>query len=198
MKADGVELTMLRYVLRPLFKNNLPKHYKLHELYYNTMRPHLGEEQALLHLWYGVSAIGTVDPDCLLSFCKKDSTLTISNKEVLYRKVLVKVAIKLAEDVEKCKRFIETVIWSDKLDDCNSLENFMPPEHEHQNNNAFIPHILKLFEEADDQEIIKPTDLSELCGWLNTCNQRKLSRDVAEFKSDTPFTKTCKQYALGA
>lgn len=193
MEPGGHELYIFRYILNPLFDNGLPGNSVLHELYFNNMKPKFGsDDQALAHLWFGLTTIGTVHLSSLDKLFKSDTSLKITKGEILYRKMLVDVGRKLALDVEKSKKFIHVVILSKKLGGCPSTSKFMPPLEKQENPNAFLPYILKLFEVANDQCVIDPTDLGLLEEWLNKCNFIKITRDIVKkFNPNDTISKHC-------
>ena len=191
MEPSGYELHIFRYILDPMFKNSLPKSKQLHELYADEMRPKFGNDQALALVWFGLTVIGTVNPSPLECLFKSDTTLNITDGEVLYRKMLVDVARKLSSDVKKSKDFIQFVISTQKLEDCPNASQFMPPQERQDTPNAFLPCITKLFEEANDQCVIDPTDLTSLKEWLSACKFHKITRDIEKFKPNENFRKEC-------
>lgn len=189
MESDGHELYIFRYILNPLFKNGLPKNSRLYELYSNT-------DQALAHLSFGLTMIDTVDPSPLERLFKSDTVLRITDGKVVYRKMLVDVARVLSSDAEKSKEFIQAVIASQKLEDCPSAKEFMPPQEKQETPNSFLPYIIKLFEEANGQCVIEPTDLTSLEDWLNACKFLKIIRDIVKtFNPDDTISKHCELVA---
>lgn len=187
MEPDGFELHIFRYVLEPLFSAGLPEKKRLHELCYDVMVPHFGMEQAMAHLWFGVNAIGKT-ADGLLSLFETDTHLAIENGEVMYRKLLAELALRLGSN--NSEKLIHFIISTKKLKGC-SVNDFMPPEEKRGNNNAFVPCVLRLFKVADEQCIIDPQDLSALRQWLSDRDLIKLSRMVENFKADGGFKKVC-------
>ena len=187
MKPEGLEL--FHYIFESTCK--LPKNKLLHELYFDTMVPHFGDEQeALQRLWFGLQAIKNPNPKTLLPLLS--GTLEITDGEILYRKFLAEIALALGSDVEKSKGFIQRVINSKQIPGAFNASNFMPVEEKHQNNNVFVPFILKLFREADSQLIIAPDNLDALRGWLEKCRLVRLAKMVENFDSSKDFTKECK------
>lgn len=153
------------------------------------------ESQALAHLWFGVNVSGICDEDTnpLSELFKSDTTLIIHNGDVMYRGLLADVARKLAADVDKSKTFIQYVIntvqdWSNRP----NAENFMPPQEKEQNFNVFVPCLIDLFKEADEQCLIEPPDLTKLAEWLDKCGSNKIARGVRKFNHELPFKKDCK------
>ena len=191
MESSGYELHIFRYILDPMFKNGLPKSKQLHELYADEMRPKFGNDQALALVWFGLTVIGTIDPSPLEHLFKSDTTLNISDGEVLYRKMLVNVARELSLDAEKSKHFIQVVISTQKLEDCPNTRPFMPPQEKQDTPNAFLPYIMKLFVEANDQCVIELTDLTSLKEWLSACKFHKITRTVKKFDLKDCFSKHC-------
>ena len=192
MEPNGYELCIFRFVLNPLFKNGLSKSKQLHELYSDEMRQMVGSDQALALVWFGLTVINTVDPSPLERLFKSDTTLYITDdNEVLYGKMLVDVARKLSSDVKKSKDFIQFVISTQKLEDCPNASQFMPPQERQDTPNAFLPYILELFEKANDQCVIEPTDLNSLKEWLSACKFHKITRDVKKFNPTDYFSKHC-------
>ena len=189
MMPEGFELEIFYYVLKPLCKG-LSKKKRLQELYFDEMVPQFGDPiEALKYLWFGVSVVGTISPKPLLPLLH--GTLTISG-EVLYRRLLSEVALELGSDVEKSKRFIEFVVNTGELEDVSNARDYMPPEEKHGNDKAFVPYILKIFQEADSQAVIAPDDLVTLIKWLNDCKLRKLSSKISKFSHKEEFSHKCK------
>ena len=194
MDPHGYELCIFRYLLNPLFKNGLSKSKELCHLYSDLMQPKFGDDQALSLVWFGLTVIGTVDPSPLVCLFKSDPTLSITDGEVLYRKMLIDVARVLSLDSKKSKEFIQVVICSQKLENCRQ---FMPPQEKQETLNAFLPYIMKLFENASDQCVIEPTDLTVLKEWLNTCKFHKITHDYIEmFNPNDNFRKECELQLL--
>ena len=180
------------FILEPLFKNNMPKNKQLDELYSDDIEPLFGtEEEALAHVWFGLDAIGTRNPNSLLPLLH-GINLFIAHPGVLLRKLLAKIALELCSKVDHSKKFIRSIVTTGELEGVSSVRDYMPPEERQNNHNAFIPYILKLFREAEDQLVIAEDDLSTLKRWLDDNNLRKLSTEVSNFNSEKPFHKECK------
>ena len=187
MKPDGYQLELFRYILEPRCK--LPKNKLLHELFFDTMVPHFGDEQeALQHLWFGLQAINNPNPKMLLPLLT--GTLEITDGEILYRKFLAEIVLDL--DAEKSKDLIQRVIGSKQIPGISNTSRFMPDEEKSQNNYVFVPYVLKLFGEADNQCIIAPDNLDLLRDWLEKCKLKRLAGRVASFDPSKDFTKECK------
>lgn len=187
MKPDGTELEIFRFVLGPFFRNALPKNKSLLELFQDKMVPRFGEKDALAHLWYGVDAIGDHN-NSISDLFEADTILVISNSDVRYRRMLVDVAMTLAEDVDKSKKFIRYVVTTRNWRHVRA-ENFMPPEEKERNYNMFVSCIIKLFKEANEQ---RDSDIKLLEEWLDACSFKKLACDVANFNHEEVFRKECK------
>lgn len=186
-KPDGYELCTLRYVLEPLYNNNLPSSKNLYELYLDCMAVHEKADLARAHLWFGLSVFIRSRLDPLEKTFKSDVKLEITEGDVLYRKMLAEAALELDSKAGDSKTFIQYVTSTKVLANVTAPK-FMPPQEKQKNDRAFIPYILDLFKEADKQCVIEPDDLSKLIEWLKKCGFIKIAKKVAKFNAK-PYEK---------
>jgi hypothetical protein len=190
MTAGDEYMYIFRFVLGPLFfKSGLPANKCLLETFNDVMLPKYGKAQALAYLWYGIDVTGIRGEgnNPISDLFESDTPLEIHDGEALYRSLLVDVARKLAASgTEKCKVFIQYVAGIEG----KPSHKFMPKEEAQQNHNIFVPCLLKLFKEADEQCLIEPPNVTKLVEWLEK-DHKKISRSVKEFTHKVPFKKNC-------
>ncbi len=194
MDTEGFILETLRYVLQPLF-GTLPKK-ELHELFFFELKENLGYDTALAYLWFGLSIHKGGNNDDLLPFFTSDTHLEITGGEVMYRKLLAKIAGSLASDSDTAKKIISYVLirCEAEFKTKGGRARYTPedPKRARETHFGYFHFLLTLFTDADDLCIIESTNLAPLMKWLKDNGKPKLAKMISDFDPDEPFTKRCK------
>ena len=174
LRNDDCVLQMVRFILDSVWQS-LPEK-SLPELYSHCVEREDNVEKVLWHFMAALLASKNRNPSCLCRFVKEKS-YKIDHNDLLYRLLLVQIALELASNTRSCRVFILYVVTKLAVPD---RINYLPDETDIRNQNDIIPYVLRLFKRAEELNKIGPDHLLLLKGWLEKKELRKAAQMVSQ------------------